>query len=236
MNWIELVVVAAVVGGSVVSLVRWVMRSREQRRLLRSGATAAGRIVSAARTGTFVNEQPELKLGVIVHLPDGHTRQIAVTQVVDMLDLSRAQAGANVTVRYDPARPDHAVIAFDAAPDEAAARPPTDLEVNAGELLMAQQELQDELEKTGASAAAVVQEIKPLPVDLNNGAGVLVLLKAAVKPDDAVAFTAEFPAALARERLPKYQPGERIWVRYDREHPSRVALDWVKQHGTVSRA
>ncbi len=169
----------------------------------------------------------------------GFTLQVDVgTTTVSALCVSDPNEIANwlhreVTVRYDTTDPSNAVLLSDAPGVLSSATEGSASEsLNPDERLVRQQVLLDELAESGTSARAVVISYEPLGISFNEG--LMVVLGVTVLPDGESTFTGTLDAALSHERLANYQVGQSIWVRYDPNDPSRVAIDFEKQGGTTT--
>lgn len=74
----------------------------QNRRLLRSGLKATGRIVSVAQTGTYVNNNPMMRFMLEVQPPSGSPFHAEAERLVPLSQIPAMQPGAAVPVRYDP--------------------------------------------------------------------------------------------------------------------------------------
>src|SRR5690606_4100277 len=114
--WIMVVVITVVtVGGSLFFVFRLLgglpKAAAEEQRLLQSGAPATGQIVAVQQTGTYVNNQPQVVIVVMVQPPGGQPYQAQLTKIVSMFETTQYQIGAQVHVRYDPQNPSKIAIA-----------------------------------------------------------------------------------------------------------------------------
>jgi hypothetical protein len=110
MTTIYIVVGLAVLVG-LLPVARLAMRAQSNRALLTNGTPAQATIVSAAQTGTFVNNNPQVALVLDVR-PDGAPPfRAQAVQVVPLIALGQIQPGAVVAVRYDPANPGKVALA-----------------------------------------------------------------------------------------------------------------------------
>jgi hypothetical protein len=83
----------------------------DEQRLLMTGAAATGQILFVQQTGMYVNNQPQVSIGVMVYPPGGQPYQAQVTKIVSLFETSHYQVGAQVGIRYDPANPGRVAIA-----------------------------------------------------------------------------------------------------------------------------
>ncbi len=77
-------------------------QAREQQRLLQTGTPATGQILAVNQTGTYVNNQPQVNIVVMVHPPGGQPYQAQLTKIVSLFETAQYQVGAQVHVRFDP--------------------------------------------------------------------------------------------------------------------------------------
>lgn len=83
------------------------MRSREIRA---DGVVAPARVISLKDTGNRYNYQPEIAIEVEV-MPKGRPPYRAVVKrVLTVADAAAFAPGTNLTVKYDPARPEDVVV------------------------------------------------------------------------------------------------------------------------------
>ncbi len=198
--------------------------ARAQKRRERGSAT----IKSLQRTGLTVNDQPQVKFELYLDLGDKEGT-VEITRLVDLLEIPRVQPGRKLLVRYDPDDLDNLEIDFGETPGEVECADPE-------ALLAEQQKTLDELNETGVAAEAIVNTLERLGIDVNDGEGFMARLTVTVIPAEGGSFRATFPVALAYSRAQNYEPGKRIWVRYDPNDRSRASIDFQRQGGTVSKA
>src|SRR6185436_8552579 len=80
-------------------------RQAQAQKLLQTGIPAQARVLTLMNTGTLVNNNPQVALGLEVH-PDGRPPyQTQLITIIDMLAVSRVQPGATVRVRFDQNNP-----------------------------------------------------------------------------------------------------------------------------------
>lgn len=101
--------------GSLVFVFRFLSKmasaSKEAARVLSIGQPAVGQVVSAQQTGTYVNNNPQIRLQINVTPHGGAPYQVQVTKVVSMFEIPQYQIGAQLDVRIDPANPANVAIA-----------------------------------------------------------------------------------------------------------------------------
>lgn len=100
-------------------------RQSERKTLLAEGQDATATIVSLADTGNTFNDNPEVEIRLVVHPEGAEDFQVDINQVIGAVELANYRAGAEVTVKFDPA--DHAKVAIISvlAPAAGAQPPPS---------------------------------------------------------------------------------------------------------------
>lgn len=73
--------------------------------LMETGIAGQATITSIADTGATINDNPQVRLGLQVELPDRPVYDATVTQLVSRLSVSNFQPGAVVPVRVSPDDP-----------------------------------------------------------------------------------------------------------------------------------
>ena len=82
----------------------------------------------------------------------------------------------------------------------------------------------EEIRKSGTAAPATVVQALPLNVFVNgNNPAMSFILE--VKPEGQDSFQAQVTGVIAEASVPKYQPGNTVYVKYDPADHSRVSLD-----------
>lgn len=74
-------------------------------RLTVYGQSAEASIVSAARTGLTINDQPQVKVTVAFEDTRGRACQASFKKIVDLLDLHTFTAGSKIKILYDAGNP-----------------------------------------------------------------------------------------------------------------------------------
>lgn len=81
----------------------------------------------------------------------------------------------------------------------------------------------DALLKDGVAAEGTILAIKPTGNTFNDQPQVKINLE--VRPKDGEAYTAETKMIINPVYMPQFQPGKKVFVRYDAEDPSKVAIE-----------
>jgi hypothetical protein len=108
-----IIVVAVVVGLLPLLLLMKVFRgSAANRRLLSTGQVAKAKILQANQTGTYINEQPQVRFLLEVTPTGGVPFQSQATMTIPQIKIPQVQPGSTVDVRYDPADPSRVALAL----------------------------------------------------------------------------------------------------------------------------
>lgn len=188
-------------------------------------------VESFERTGMSINDIPQLAITFTAELDDDSIHRGTTKKLVDPLHAMHVQKGAKARFHYDPE--DLSNFEFFLGFEESHGS-------SVAAAIRDQQTLQDRLAEVGLVGRATIRELTETKVEINEE-GLMVVLAVTVAPTPtpgertpAEPFDAEFVCAVAYSRLDNYRPGKQIWVRYDAENPTIVALDWKQQGGTTS--
>jgi len=72
------------------------------RRVLRTGRSGEGRIVSVTQTGMYVNNNPVVRIALEVTPADGRPFEAETEKLINQVQIPQFQPGAVLPVRYDP--------------------------------------------------------------------------------------------------------------------------------------
>lgn len=106
-----LIILALVLGSLAFAFGPELLRSRKRDALLRDGQPATATIVRIVETGNVYNDQPEVRVTLVVQPSDGQPFQAEVVQVLSAVELLSFQIGNEVAVRYDPNAPSDVALA-----------------------------------------------------------------------------------------------------------------------------
>ncbi|MFV8755100.1 hypothetical protein ACNOYE_31520 [Nannocystaceae bacterium ST9] len=88
------------------------LRARRRDALLRDGSDAIATIVRLDETGNVFNDQPEVRVTLVVQpSAGGEPYQTSLVQVLSAVELVNFQIGAEVAVKYDPSQPSEVALA-----------------------------------------------------------------------------------------------------------------------------
>jgi Protein of unknown function (DUF3592) len=192
--------------------------------LLQKGVAAEARILEVQDTGLTVNERyPMIKLRLQVMPGEGEPYEAKIRMLINRMEIPTFQAGKMVAVKYDPANPQNVAIVGEADPVAESPDDPEKLR-QAGAFLARIDQENEELLASGKPAKAFILKSWPLGIDVNgNNPAMSFLLE--VTPEGQDAFQAEATAIISEASLPKFQPGNSIFVKYDPAKLNRVGID-----------
>jgi divalent metal cation (Fe/Co/Zn/Cd) transporter len=196
-------------------------------RLLKTGIRGTGTVLSISETGTRINNQPLCKIELQVHIP-GQVAYTAVTKtVISYLQAAQFYNGAEVAILVDPANHQKLVLLRkeDAAKEKnpLANASPEQIQEFKDKLLELQKE-NDQIKAIGIYSKAIVTKFTNLGVNIN-GNNPLASIEIQVLPDNEPAFAATVKNPIKESSVPLFQPGEEIFVKYDPNDKTRVAIE-----------
>ncbi len=196
-------------------------------RLLKTGIRGTGTILSVAETGTLINRQPLCRIELQVELPNQPAYTATTKRVISYFQVTQFQAGAKFHVMVDPTNNQKVLIM-----DKGDVKEQENVLANAspqqiGELqakLAEMQKLNDEIKAIGIYSKAIVTKFTNMGVNVN-GNNPLASIEIQVLPDNEPAFAATVKGAIKHSSISLYQPGEEIFVKYDPNDRTRVAIE-----------
>ncbi|RJP28598.1 MAG: hypothetical protein C4536_11885 [Actinobacteria bacterium] len=191
----------------------------KRRALLEKGEPAEATILTVTDTGVTVNEiYPVVKVLLEVR-PQGRPPYQTETQMlINRMDIPQIQPGRVVPVKIDPRSPRRVAVVME---DEAA----TPLDAHAAEqMLVSSDQVNEALRQSGAPAQARIMQAQALGIEVN-GPNPAMRFVLEVYPANRPAFQAETIAVVAQASIPKYQPDKMVFVKFDPNDTSRVAID-----------
>lgn len=112
-NIVPGILITVFVVGTIGLVMRTVMRGPAQRRkLAQTGVAGTGQLLLVQQTGTRVNDQPMIKMRMLVQLPGRDPYTAEHNEIVPMIRLSQLQPGSHLQVRVDPNDPTIMAIAW----------------------------------------------------------------------------------------------------------------------------
>ena len=176
-------------------------------------------------TGVTINNSPQVKLVLEVKNSGGQKYTTTIRTLVSRLQPNLFQPGMTIPVLIDPKNENKLVIDYD-GDFQAGGQTElsSDQEAKLKDELAKLQQQHDMLSLSGKSARAIVKKYTFLGVNIN-GNNPYAELEIEVMPDDAPAFGATVKGAIKEESVPKYQPGEEIFVKYDYYDQKKITID-----------
>lgn len=221
-------IVAVIVGGVLIFVFGLIYTlivkpSMRYSRIVKSGIPATARIISFRETNTRINDQPMVELGLEVTLPGKSPYQTKTRAVISYFQAAAFQPGNMLNVVVDREDPMQVVVPYGSD------SPPVQ-QMDTGDMMKLQENLlqiqaeQEKIKAIGVYCAAIVVKFTPLGVNVN-GNNPYVELELKVMPSDGPAFDAKTTGVIGEASVPKFQPGEEIFVKYDPHDHSRVAIE-----------
>lgn len=198
----------------------------EHSRLLKNGTPATGTILSVQETGTRINNQPLVKLRLQVNLANNPPYEVETKTVVSYFQIATVQPGNTLQLMVDPQNKMKVTIVRDGESPQAnplANASPKEIEDFQASIMAMEKENQS-IKAVGIYCKAIVTKYTPMGVNIN-GPNPLVTLELQVLPDNEPAFAGTAKAVIKQTSIPLFQPGEEIFVRYDPNDKTRVAVE-----------
>jgi hypothetical protein len=188
-------------------------------RLQKTGIPGEATIVEVRDTGVTVNNSPQVKLVLEIKNNLGQRYTTTLRTLVSRINPGAFQPGMVVAVKIDPKNENN--VALDKS-GGAAGRVPNEAALKQ-ELEQLQQE-QEVLRQSGLEARAIVKSYRWLGAYVN-GNNPYVELEMEILPANQPSFSGKARGVIGEASVPKFQPGQEIWVKYDRYDNSKVTID-----------
>jgi prepilin signal peptidase PulO-like enzyme (type II secretory pathway) len=223
-------VLGIIVGVIVIGTFYWVFKSVlgpevEARRIIETGEPAEAVILKVTETGWTVNDiYYVVKFRLEVHRKDQPPYQAETKGMISRLTMAQFQAGMKVPVKVDPKNPQRVALVeqTEVAPSQAALNPQQVEEIK--KKLEEKDKIFEAIRANGQSAPATVLRSWDMGI-MVNGENPLMGFMLEVHPVNAPVFTAETQGVIMTQAVPKYQPGQTIYVKFDPKDTTRVAID-----------
>lgn len=198
-------------------------------RLRKTGLPGKALIKEVHDTGVTINNSPQVKLVLEVKGSLGQKYTTTVRTLVSRLQPQLYQPGMTVPVLIDPKNENNVIIDFSGGESSGTKQRTVSAfgsqqESALKDQLMKEQQQGDATRLTGVSARAIVKTYTWLGVNIN-GNNPYAEMEIEVLPADGPSFAAKVKGAISEQSVPKYQPGEEIFVKYDAYDKSKVAID-----------
>jgi len=217
----------AIVGIAItVGIILWIRKSYGSG-AVDKGVSAPATILRIWDTGTTINENPLVGFQLQVTPEYGEPFQAECKQMVSRLEVGNVQPGGSVTVSYDPKNPKKIKITGLNAPVYPYGAPAAPAQANPTELQRKLEKIDADnqaIVASGQSAQAEVMRYSDWNVKVN-GDNPAVTLQLRVLPPGQSPFMAEVSGVISVSSVPRFQPGRTIWVKYDPNDLTRVAIE-----------
>ena len=190
-------------------------------RLQKTGISARAIILEVNDTGVTVNNSPQIKLKLEVKNSFGQKYTTQIRTLVSRLNPGAFRPGMEIPVKVDPKNEMNVVIDYNGQ-SVAPVNHPDETAIQAQ--LMKEQEEGKAISASGKSARAIIKKHTWLGVNVN-GNNPYIELELEVLPEHSVSFSGKTKGVIAEASIPKYQPGQEIYVKYDLYDNSKIVID-----------
>lgn len=212
------VIFIAIFGGVFMFVFRPIFKPLfESARLLKSGEPAEATILNIQDTGVTINNSPQVKLTLEVRRRGYPKYQVDTKTIISRLQTSMYQPGMQVSVMVDPNDQNKVAVAGLGIGGTAS-------QAGLEKMLLDIDAANQQLIATGVGAKATVLQFTPLGINVN-GNNPFVQLLLEIHPDSGARFQATAKAAIMETLVPKYQPGNEVYVKYDPNDLTRVTVE-----------
>ena len=194
-------------------------------RLQKNGLPGKATILEVKDTGVTINNNPQVKLMLEVKNSFGQKYNAQCRVMVSRLNPGMFMPGMEVAVKIDPKNEQNVVIDYSGGvqasfgglssqPNEAALK---------SELEQMQKD-NDAISQSGKTARAIIKKYTWLGAYVN-GNNPYIELELEVLPGNSSSFSGKTKGVIAEASVPKYQPGQEIFVKYDLYDNSKLVID-----------
>ena len=194
-------------------------------RLQKTGIPGKARILEVKDTGVTINNNPQVKLILEVKNSFGQKYTTQCRVLVSRINPAAYMPGMEVPVKIDPKNEMNVVLDFSGSSSASSATAFS--QPNEAALRAELEQLQKDNEAIGASgrpARAIIKKYTWLGVNVN-GNNPYVELEMEVLPDGLPSFPGKAKGVIAEASVPKYQPGQEIFVKYDLYDNAKLCID-----------
>jgi len=211
------------------------------KRLAARGISTTAKVMEIHDTGVTVNNSPQIKLVLEVYPPNGQPYLVQTKQLVSRLQTSMYQQGSILPVLIDP--DDKNLISLDyegkgsqsgMSSGTSGGNYDTNTVLTGPWAGMSKSDAEKKLYDAdarnkqifayGTSCRAIVKKYTWLGIYVN-GQNPAVELEVEVLPNDRSAFDATVNGVIMEQSVPKFQPGEEIYVKYDPNNTANVTIE-----------
>lgn len=211
-----------------------------QNKLQKTGVPAQATIMQVSDTGVTVNNSPQIKLLLQVTPPTGMPYQVETKLLISRLQTYSYQPGMTIGVKIDPNDKNKIAIDYSGGTDNASSYSNSSYGTGYGGNTTGNytpQQIQEansmikkinddnvKLMSYGESARAIVTKYTWMGIYVN-GNNPAVTLELEVLPESRSSFKATAKGVIMETSVPKFQPGEEIFVKYDPDDISKVTVE-----------
>lgn len=237
-SWFALIIMIITIG--IMGTVFWkvlfgpMMLSR---RLAKSGFATTARVVEVNDTGVTVNNAPQIKLLLEVTPPNGSSYMVETKQLISRLQTSMYMPGSVIPVLIDLNDKNSIVINYEGtgsasshvqgsySQDSITIGPWAGMHKTEAEKKLFEIDARNkEIFAYGTSCRAIVTKYSWLGIYVN-GNNPAVELEVQVLPINSPSFEAKLIGVVMEKSIPKFQPGEEIYVKYDPNNTSKITIE-----------
>ncbi|TLG77244.1 hypothetical protein [Culicoidibacter larvae] len=204
----------------------WIMYSvfikpgRVNKRMQASGTKSVGFVKSLAQTGTYINEQPEVKFTVEILQDNGSMVEAEVKTIVALTDLAQLQPGVPIPVVYNPTTME---CIFDNTPDTERLQDMIDRYQSSRDPRGLTYSERVEIRKHGIQTPAIIQDMKITGEQVGDKHAVVISIELPVTVLGSVQVVSR-EVFCAPAMLSELQIGKIINVQLLPAHPERFAI------------
>ncbi len=194
-------------------------------RLQKTGVPGKARILEVKDTGVTINNSPQVKLILEVKNSFGQKYNTQCRVLVSRINPGAYMPGMEVPVKIDPKNEMNVVLDFSGNATTSSAA--SFSQPNEAGLKAELEQLQNDnaaISISGRPARAIIKKYTWLGVNVN-GNNPYVELEMEVLPDSQPSFSGKAKGVIAEASVPKYQPGQEIFVKYDLYDNSKLCID-----------
>ncbi|HZT58501.1 MAG TPA: hypothetical protein VFA21_07690 [Pyrinomonadaceae bacterium] len=201
--------------------------------LLKTGEPAQARVLRLWDTGVTLNDSPQVGMLLEVQRQNYPAYQVETKTFISRLQTSQFQPGASLNVRVDRADPNKIAVesvnasqAYFGQPYyQPSYAPQQQAQTQQAEEMMRQIDaFNRSVVAAGEQAQALIMRTWELGINVNGNNPALGLWLE-VRPNDRPPFQAEAKGVVSAYSLAKFQPGQTVWVRFDPNDNTRVAVE-----------
>ncbi len=195
---------------------------------VKNGVTAQATIVRTWDTGTTINDNPVVGFALNVTPSTEPAFQTEMKQIVSRIQIGAFLPGATVQVMYDPS--DHKKVKIQSVLGMPGTGAPGMMGAPAGnpqqieQMLLAKEQTFNAIRSMGEAAQATILNATDMNIRVNDAASMMTL-RLEVHPTNRPVFQAETQGAISDVARAKYAAGQTIWVKFNPNDLTQVALD-----------